>query len=106
MRLEFEQSGKRDLFDRLKGFVWGEKNGLSYTDMAAQLGMTEGAVKVAVTRLRQKRVNGIHLGRAKHPRCSGILSSHQSVPVAQYRRPEKRQCQPSPPPLIIFHSTL
>src|SRR3954470_2195584 len=54
MGLEFEQSGKRDLFDRLKGFVWGEKNGLSYTDMAAQLGMTEGAVKVAVTRLRQR----------------------------------------------------
>ena len=54
MRAEFEQSGKQDLFERLKMFVWGEKNALSYAAMAEQLGMTEGAVKVAVHRLRQR----------------------------------------------------
>lgn len=54
LRAEFEQSGKLDLFERLKVFVWGEKNALSYAAMAAQLGMTEGAVKVAVHRLRQR----------------------------------------------------
>ncbi len=54
LRSEFAQSGKRDLFDRLKVFVWGEKNALSYAAMAEQLGMTEGAVKVAVYRLRQR----------------------------------------------------
>lgn len=54
LRTEFEQAGKADLFDRLKVFVWGEKNALSYAAMAQQLGMTEGAVKVAVHRLRQR----------------------------------------------------
>jgi RNA polymerase sigma-70 factor (ECF subfamily) len=54
LREEFEQSGKQDLFERLKVFVWGEKNALSYGAMATQLGMTEGAVKVAVHRLRQR----------------------------------------------------
>ena len=54
LRAEFEQSGKQDVFERLKVFVWGEKNALSYAAMAEQLGMTEGAVKVAVHRLRQR----------------------------------------------------
>lgn len=54
LRLEFEHAGKLDLFERLKGFVWGEKSALSYAEMAAQLGMTEGAVKVAVHRMRQR----------------------------------------------------
>jgi len=42
------------LFERLKIFVWGEKNAISYAAMAEQSGMTEGAVKVAVHRLRQR----------------------------------------------------
>ena len=54
LRAEFEQSGKQDLFERLKVFVWGEKSALSYAAMAGELGMTEGAVKVAVHRLRQR----------------------------------------------------
>ena len=54
LRAEFEQPGKLDSFERLKVFVWGEKNALSYAAMAGQLGMTEGAVKVAVHRLRQR----------------------------------------------------
>ena len=54
LRAEFEQSGKLDLFERLKVFVWGEKCALSYAEMATQLRMTEGAVKVAVHRLRQR----------------------------------------------------
>jgi RNA polymerase sigma-70 factor (ECF subfamily) len=54
LRAEFEQSGKLELFERLKVFVWGEMSGLSYGAMAEQLDMTEGAVKVAVHRLRQR----------------------------------------------------
>jgi RNA polymerase sigma factor (sigma-70 family) len=54
LRAEFERSGKQDFCDRLKVFDWGEKNGLPYAAMAGQLGMTEGAVKVAVHRLRQR----------------------------------------------------
>ena len=44
----------KETFERLKAFVWGEKNALSYAAMAEQLGMTEGAVKVAIHRLRQR----------------------------------------------------
>ncbi len=51
---EFKQTGKGDSFQRLKGFVWGENSGLSCAAMGEQLGMTEGAVKVAVHRLRQR----------------------------------------------------
>ena len=54
VRSEFEQSGKMELFERLKIFVGGEKNAISYAAMAEQSGMTEGAVKVAVHRLRQR----------------------------------------------------
>jgi RNA polymerase sigma factor (sigma-70 family) len=54
LRAEFEQSSKLDLFERLKVFVWGEKNALSYAAMGVQLGLSEGAVKVAVHRLRQR----------------------------------------------------
>jgi RNA polymerase sigma factor (sigma-70 family) len=54
LRAEFEQSGKLDLFERLKVFVWGDKSALSYAEMAVQLNMTEGAIKVSVHRLRQR----------------------------------------------------
>jgi RNA polymerase sigma-70 factor (ECF subfamily) len=54
LRAEFEQAGKRELFERLKVFVWGEKNAQPHAAMAEQLGMTEGAVRVAVHRLRQR----------------------------------------------------
>jgi DNA-directed RNA polymerase specialized sigma24 family protein len=54
LRAEFEQAGKRQLFERLKCFVWGENSTLSYLAMARQLAMSEGAVKVAVHRLRHR----------------------------------------------------
>jgi RNA polymerase sigma factor (sigma-70 family) len=54
LKAEMERSGKRDLLDRLKEFVWGESSGMPYAVMAEKLGMTEGAVKVAVHRLRQR----------------------------------------------------
>jgi len=54
LRAEFERSGKLGTFEKLKVFVWGEKSALSYAAMAEQLTMTEGAVKVAVHRLRQR----------------------------------------------------
>jgi len=54
LRAEFEQSGKLDLYERLKVFVWGDKSALSYAEMGVQLNMTEGAVKVSVHRLRQR----------------------------------------------------
>jgi RNA polymerase sigma factor (sigma-70 family) len=54
LRDECGRNGKRQLFQHLKGVLSGEKGGLSYTAIAAQLGTTEGAMKVAVHRLRQR----------------------------------------------------
>ena len=54
LNIEFAQAGKQELFARLKIYVWGEKNSLSYREMAEQLGMTEQAVKTSVHRLRKR----------------------------------------------------
>ena len=54
LRSEFSTPDKRKGFEALKGYLWGEKAGVSYQEIATQLAMTEGAVKVAVHRLRQR----------------------------------------------------
>jgi RNA polymerase sigma-70 factor (ECF subfamily) len=54
LREEFVAAGKGEYFDRLKGFLSGEKGSTSYAGVAADLEMTEGAVKVAVHRLRRR----------------------------------------------------
>lgn len=54
LRAELGRAGKLELFDRMKVYVWGERNSLPYAAMAGQLGMSEGAVKVAVHRLRRR----------------------------------------------------
>jgi RNA polymerase sigma factor (sigma-70 family) len=55
-RLGQEQSaaGKGDVFTQLKDYLWGEASGACYAEVAARLGLTEGALKVAVHRLRQR----------------------------------------------------
>lgn len=54
LREELTAAKKALLFDRLKGFMTGESGSDSYAQAAAHLGMTEGAVKVAVHRLRRR----------------------------------------------------
>jgi DNA-directed RNA polymerase specialized sigma24 family protein len=49
---EMDRTGRSALFDRLKPALLGESQAASYADVAGQLGMTEGAVKVAAHRLR------------------------------------------------------
>jgi DNA-directed RNA polymerase specialized sigma24 family protein len=51
---EHAARGKGALFDRLRGFLVGERQPGGYAGAAAELGLTEGAVKVAVHRLRQR----------------------------------------------------
>lgn len=51
---EYETKGRRALFDELQGCLTGDRDLLPYAALAAKLGMTEGAVKVAVHRLRQR----------------------------------------------------
>jgi RNA polymerase sigma-70 factor (ECF subfamily) len=50
---EYECGGKAALFDGLKGQLTGEQE-MAYAAIAGQLGMTEGAVKLAAHRLRKR----------------------------------------------------
>jgi DNA-directed RNA polymerase specialized sigma24 family protein len=52
LRDEYVASGNDTLFDRLKDSLTGE--GASHAAVAGELGMTEGAVKVAAHRLRKR----------------------------------------------------
>jgi RNA polymerase sigma-70 factor (ECF subfamily) len=51
---ELREAGKSEIFAVLKPWLTGESTALSMTDAAAKLGMSEGAVKVAIHRLRQR----------------------------------------------------
>lgn len=55
-RLEAEMAGKnkQKLFDCLKVYLTTDKDAIPYQDMAAELEMTEGSVRVAVHRLRMQ----------------------------------------------------
>ena len=53
MRREYAAVGKAAWFDELKAAVWGGRNEIGYAEIARRLGSTEGAVKMAVSRLRQ-----------------------------------------------------
>jgi RNA polymerase sigma factor (sigma-70 family) len=52
LRTEYQAEGKGDLFDELKAVIIGVPVG--YADMAARLRRSEGAIKVAVHRLRHR----------------------------------------------------
>jgi DNA-directed RNA polymerase specialized sigma24 family protein len=54
LQREFELSGKTPLFEALKGFLVGDSQGASYADMAAQHGLSEGALKKRAQRMRQR----------------------------------------------------
>jgi len=51
---EYERAGKGDLFEQLKSFLTGSDDGVHYSQVAAELKMSEGAVKTAVHRLRRR----------------------------------------------------
>lgn len=51
---EFKSAGKQDQFDALKPWLVGETAALSQADAAHQLSLNEGAVKVAIHRLRKR----------------------------------------------------
>jgi RNA polymerase sigma-70 factor (ECF subfamily) len=52
LREEFVTAGKEAQFEHLKIFLTGEKQ--PYAEMAAKLGTTEAALKMAVSRMRQR----------------------------------------------------
>ena len=54
LKAESAASDKQQLFDCLKVYLAAERDADSYREVAAKLDMTEGAVKVAVHRLRRR----------------------------------------------------
>jgi RNA polymerase sigma factor (sigma-70 family) len=54
LQAEAVSTNKRKLFDHLKIFLTAEKSSVPYRDVAAELDMAEGAVRVAVHRLRRR----------------------------------------------------
>jgi RNA polymerase sigma factor (sigma-70 family) len=54
LREEFAAAGKAVEFDRLKTCLTAERGDISYASIAAALGMSEGAARVAVHRLRKR----------------------------------------------------
>jgi RNA polymerase sigma-70 factor (ECF subfamily) len=54
LREEQAAAGKLEAFGQLKEFLLAGGRGTPYAELAARLGMSEGAVKVAVHRLRQR----------------------------------------------------
>jgi RNA polymerase sigma factor (sigma-70 family) len=54
LQQECAADGKAQLFERLKPCLVGERENQPYQALAAQLGLSEGAVKVAVLRLRRR----------------------------------------------------
>jgi RNA polymerase sigma-70 factor (ECF subfamily) len=51
---EFTASGKAALFEEIKIFLTGEKRAASYAELANKLGTSEAALKMAVSRMRQR----------------------------------------------------
>jgi RNA polymerase sigma factor (sigma-70 family) len=51
---EYQETGKGALLDSLRNFLLGDKGETTYGDAAKTLSMTEGAVKVAVHRMRRR----------------------------------------------------
>ncbi len=54
LRGEYAADGKGKLFEALEPCLIGKREGQPYAALAEQLGMSEGAVKMAVSRLRER----------------------------------------------------
>lgn len=54
LRREYSSGGKRELFEDLQGFLPGGQGNVSRTELAAKRGVSDGAIDVAIHRLRQR----------------------------------------------------
>lgn len=54
LRAEFAKAGRDDNFDVLKGCLLADRGGIDHAALALQLGVNEGAARVAVHRLRKR----------------------------------------------------
>jgi len=53
-RLRVDYSGKEAEFEQMKGALTEDRGAIAYGEIAAALGMSEGAARVAVHRLRKR----------------------------------------------------
>lgn len=60
IRADYAAAGKEALFDELKAFLTGDSGMESYACAGARLGLSEGALKVAVHRLRRRYRAKLH----------------------------------------------
>jgi RNA polymerase sigma-70 factor (ECF subfamily) len=60
LRTEYTTLGKGPLFDALRSVIWGGRQNGGYEQLAQQVGMSEGAFKVAVHRLRTRFKECLH----------------------------------------------
>lgn len=51
---EYAAADKKKLFEELKAYTWGDDSGRSYADIGREFGLSEGAIKVAALRLRER----------------------------------------------------
>jgi RNA polymerase sigma factor (sigma-70 family) len=54
VREDYLRTQQGAVFEALRGCAWGDGSGARYQDAAQSLGISEGAVKIAVFRLRQR----------------------------------------------------
>jgi len=54
LEAEFAGPGRKERFEQLQVFLLGEPKTISYAEAGKRIGIKEGAVKVAVLRLRQR----------------------------------------------------
>ena len=54
LRAEFTEAGKPDTFEALKVFLTGDRPPVTYAELAPALATTEAALKMSVTRMRQR----------------------------------------------------
>lgn len=54
LHAEFECTGKREWFEVMREALWSDRDSPNYAALAQRLGSTEGAIKVAMHRLRRR----------------------------------------------------
>ena len=54
VRSDYVRNGKAALFDELKAAIWSGGRRVGHAELGRRLGMTEGAVKVAIHRLKRR----------------------------------------------------
>jgi RNA polymerase sigma-70 factor (ECF subfamily) len=73
LRQEYAASGRERVFERLKDYLTAGESAAPYADAARELAMAEGAVKVAVHRLRRRYRDALR------QRVADTVASHVDV---------------------------